>query len=121
VCALSFTFLEHLATGYQLEENDAECIHICSDRNYAIFSIFRRQVSGRHDKKILDFQKDRSKRVAQNGRIRVCTDPDCPRILVWIELLTAFHFARPKSPSCGKQDIKIKTEHTRHFHFQMYQ
>jgi hypothetical protein len=57
VCTLSFTFLEHLATRYQLEKNDSKCINICSDRNYAIFSILRCQVPEEHDKKILAFSE----------------------------------------------------------------
>ena len=83
-------FLEHLATRYQLEQNDPKGIHICSDRNYAIFSILRRQVPDGHDKKILalsEIQKQKGSiewnRVEIIGRIReFCADPDCPRTLV---------------------------------------
>jgi hypothetical protein len=53
MCALPFIFIKHLSTRYQLEKNNPKGVDICSDRNHAILSILRRQVSDGHDKKSL--------------------------------------------------------------------
>jgi hypothetical protein len=57
MCALPSMVIKHLSTRYQLEKNNPKGVDIRSDRNHAILSILRRQVSVGHDRKSLIIKK----------------------------------------------------------------
>lgn len=89
------------ASWHKLDQDNAKCIHICSNWNNTILGIFWCKISRSTKRPLMGslFKTENSWVYVQPYGSEMYTHPSVPSTLVAIPSSSVLHLARPKSPS----------------------